>query len=237
MTPAERDLATILLDRLNKIEGQPRDPEGETLIRETTAVRTDAPYSLLQTVLIQDLSLHNAQSRITDLETQLTEAKCASSAAPSFLGAPNFLGAVFSGEPSGGARTRNITPGGPGTGPAPLATRAQPGYVPEGSSAPATPGAGLIGDGFLRSAAVTAASTAGGALLFEGIRSIFGDHDAVSITDHQPAAPGLGETVLNNHMKPRPVPRASAPPMNARRPRMLADKGCTVEALAQSLCK
>ena len=69
MTPAERDLATILLDRLNKIEGQPRDPEAETLIRETTAVRTDSPYSLLQTVLIQDLSLHNAQSRITDLET------------------------------------------------------------------------------------------------------------------------------------------------------------------------
>ena len=34
---------------------------------------------------------------------------------------------------------------------------------------------------------------------FEGIRSIFGHHDAVSITDHQPAAPGLGETVLNNH--------------------------------------
>jgi hypothetical protein len=61
MTPAERDLTTILLDRLNKIEGQPRDPEAETLIRETTAVRPDAPYSLLQTVLIQDLSLHNAQ--------------------------------------------------------------------------------------------------------------------------------------------------------------------------------
>ena len=51
MTPAERDLTTILLDRLNKIEGQPRDPEAETLIRETMAVRTDAPYSLVQTVL------------------------------------------------------------------------------------------------------------------------------------------------------------------------------------------
>jgi uncharacterized protein len=127
MTPAERDLATILLDRLNKIGGQPRDPEAETLIRETTAVRTDAPYSLLQTVLIQDLSLHNAQSRITDLETQLTETKRASSAPPSFLGSPSFLGAVFgSGEPSGGVRTSNMPPGGPGNGPGPLATTAQP---------------------------------------------------------------------------------------------------------------
>jgi hypothetical protein len=199
MTPAERDLATIFLDGLNKIEGQPTDPQAETLIRETTAVRTDAPYSLLQTVLIQDLSLHNAQSRITDLEAQLTEAKCASSAPPSFLGAPSVLGAVFSGEPSGGAPTGNMPPRGPGTGPAPLATTAQAGYVPEGSAAPPAPSAGLIGGGFLRSAAVTAASTAGGALLFEGIRSIFGHHDTVNITDHQPAALGLGETVLNNH--------------------------------------
>jgi hypothetical protein len=117
MTPAERDLTTILLDRLNKIEGQPRDPEAETLIRETTAVRTDAPYSLLQTVLIQDLSLHNAQSRITDLETPLAGTKRASSAAPSFLGAPSFPGAVFGRvEPSGGIRTSNVPP--------------QPGYAP-----------------------------------------------------------------------------------------------------------
>jgi hypothetical protein len=32
MTPAERDLTTILLDRLNKIERQARDPATETLI-------------------------------------------------------------------------------------------------------------------------------------------------------------------------------------------------------------
>jgi hypothetical protein len=47
--PQERDLTTILLDRLNKIEGQRKDPEAETLIRETTAERVDAPYSLVQT--------------------------------------------------------------------------------------------------------------------------------------------------------------------------------------------
>ena len=63
MTPQERDLTTILLDRLNKIEVQPKDPEAETLTRETTVVQRDTPYSLLQTVLIQDLSLHMAASR------------------------------------------------------------------------------------------------------------------------------------------------------------------------------
>jgi uncharacterized protein len=201
MTPQERDLITILLDRLNKTEGQLRDPEAETLIRETTAGRPDAPYSLVQTVLIQDLSLHNAQSRITDLETQLTETERASSAPPSFLGGPSFLGAVVGqGEPSGGVRTSNVPPGGPGTGP-PIAATPQPGYASEQSSAtPSAPGAGLMdGSGFLRSAATTAAGIAGGALLFEGIQSMFGHHDAAGITGNHVVMPGLGETVLNNH--------------------------------------
>ena len=158
-------MITILLDRLNKTEGQLRDPEAETLIRETTTGRPDTPYSLVQTVLIQDLSLYNAQSRITDLEAQLTEPL-----------------------------------GGPGTGP-PLAATPQPGYASEErSAARPAPGAGLIGDGgFLRSAATTAAGIAGGALLFEGIQSMFGHHDAAGITGNHVVIPGLGETVLNNH--------------------------------------
>jgi hypothetical protein len=144
MTPQERDLTTILLDRLSKTEGQPKDTEAETLIRDTTAERPDAPYSLVQTVLIQDLSLHDAQIKITGLETKLTETKCASSAPPSFLGGPSFLGAVFGRiEPSGGARTSNVPPGGAGTGSPPLATTPQPGHLPEGGfAAPPSPGAG-----------------------------------------------------------------------------------------------
>jgi hypothetical protein len=43
MTPQERDLTTILLDRLSKTEGQPKDIEAETLIRDTAAQRPDAP--------------------------------------------------------------------------------------------------------------------------------------------------------------------------------------------------
>jgi hypothetical protein len=197
MTPQERDLITILLGRLNKIKGQPQDPEAETLVRETIAVRADTAYSLVQTVLIQDLSLHNAQNRIIDLETQLTEMKRAASAPPSFLGSPSFLGAVFgSAEPSGGVRTAKL-PGDPGTGQRPLATK--PGYGPEGSSAAApAPGAGLIGGGFLQSAATTAAGITGGALLLEGIRSILGHQDSLSINGKQPVAPNLGGTVLRN---------------------------------------
>jgi uncharacterized protein len=200
MTPQESDLITILLDRLNKTEGQLRDPEAETLIRETTAARTDASYSLVQTVLIQDLSLHNAQSRITDLETQLTETKRASSAPPSFLGDLSFLGAVFGqGQPLG-VRTSSVPTGGPGTDPPAFAGTPQPGYAPEQrSAAHSAPGAGLGGGSFLRSAAMTATGIAGGALLFEGIQSMFGPHVTAGITGNQAAMPGLGETVFNNH--------------------------------------
>jgi len=60
MTPQEKDLTTILLDRLNMTEGQ-KDPEAEALIRRATAERHGAPYYLVQTVLIQDLSLHRTQ--------------------------------------------------------------------------------------------------------------------------------------------------------------------------------
>jgi hypothetical protein len=92
--------------------------EAEALIRQVTAERHGAPYYLVQTVLIQDLSLHNAQRRITDLETQLTETKLNSPAVPSFLGGPSFLGAVFDrSEPSRDVRQINVPPGGLATGP------------------------------------------------------------------------------------------------------------------------
>jgi hypothetical protein len=123
-------------------EGQ-KDPEAEALIRRATAERHGAPYYLVQTVLIQDLSLHSAENRITDLETQLTEIKSTSPGAPSFLGAP---------------------------------------------TAPLAPDSGLAGgNGFLRSAAMTAAGIVGGALVFEGIQSMFGQHDAATITGNQAA--------------------------------------------------
>ena len=44
---------------------------------------------------------------------------------------------------------------------------------------------------------MTAAGIVGGALVFEGIQSMFGQHDAVTITGNQVALPGLGETFLS----------------------------------------
>jgi hypothetical protein len=74
MTPQEKDLITSLLNRLKQAGGQPRDPEAETLIRQAAAEQPDVPYYLVQTVLIQDMALNQAQGRIADLERQLAEA-------------------------------------------------------------------------------------------------------------------------------------------------------------------
>jgi uncharacterized protein len=86
MTPHETALVTVLLERLKMTDNPDKDPEAETLIRQTTAEQPDAAYHLVQTVLIQDLSLHVAQNRIAELEKSLTEAKTVPFLPPSFLG-------------------------------------------------------------------------------------------------------------------------------------------------------
>src|SRR5690349_24947468 len=92
MTPHETALVTILLERLKKTDSPDKDAEAETLIRQTTAEQPATAYHLVQTVLIQDLSLHLAQNRIAELEKSLAEAKTVAFLPRSFLGgfpAPN----------------------------------------------------------------------------------------------------------------------------------------------------
>jgi uncharacterized protein len=75
MTPHEKALVTVLLERLKKTDSPDKDPDAEALIRQITAEQPDAAYHLVQTVLIQDLSLHVAQNRIAELEKNLVETK------------------------------------------------------------------------------------------------------------------------------------------------------------------
>ena len=75
MTEHETALVAILLERLKKVDSAPKDAEAETLIRQMTADQPDSAYHLVQTVLIQDLSLHVAQTRINELEKSLADAE------------------------------------------------------------------------------------------------------------------------------------------------------------------
>src|SRR2546430_16195229 len=53
MTPEERNLIIDLFDRLATLEDAQRDPDAERLIREGLRQAPNAPYALVQTVLVQ----------------------------------------------------------------------------------------------------------------------------------------------------------------------------------------
>ncbi|HEV2300796.1 MAG TPA: DUF2076 domain-containing protein [Stellaceae bacterium] len=205
MIPQEKDLITTLLERLKGAAGQPKDPEAEALIRQAMSEQPDAPYFLVQTVLIQDISLHNAQNRIAELEKGLAEAQAAKPAT-------SFLGGLFGrGEPAAPPASGSVPSAGPWTrAPQPQPTApaafAQPGSGQPGSGQPMGGGMGSLfgggagGGGFLRQAATTAAGIAGGALLFQGIESLFGrGMGGGGFFGGQGYTPGLGETVVNNY--------------------------------------
>jgi uncharacterized protein len=192
MTPQERDLITSLFARLQQAANQPKDSDADALIRERAAQHPDAPYLLVQTVLIQDMALAEAHSRIKDLEQELAAAKSAPAAAP----APtSFLAGARGSVPSSGPwRAAGPAPAQqPASGPVWTQSGA-PQAAPTTMAPLAMPGAS---SGFLRQAAATAAGIAGGALLFQGISSLFAPHYGNVLAGMTPQ-PGLGETVVNN---------------------------------------
>jgi hypothetical protein len=149
MQAQERELIAGLYERLRQFEAQARDPEAERLIAELVSRQPSTPYLLTQTVLVQEEALKAAQARIAELE-----AKTASGSG--FLASAPSIGPW-------GAKPASAVP----------QTIAQPAQAPK-PSGPFNRGGG----GFMRSALATAAGVAGGALLFEGIRGMFGGGQA-----------------------------------------------------------
>jgi hypothetical protein len=163
MQAQERELITGLFGRLQPFEAQPRDGEAEALIRDLVARQPSAPYLLVQTVLVQEQALKAAQERIAELEAKAGAAP----AAPGFLGSAPKIGPW-------------------GASPAAPAAEPQP-VPPTRSPLQAALAPQPAGGGFLRSAMTTAAGVAGGALLFEGIRSLMGSNPFGSAAAAQPS--------------------------------------------------
>jgi hypothetical protein len=170
MQQQERDLIADLFGRLQQFENQQRDQEAERLIASYVAHQPASPYLLVQTALVQEEALKQAKARIAELESKAGQAS----------GQGSFLGNA----PRG--------PWGSPSAPAPAA-------VPAPAPAPAQPwGAApqAAGGGFLRTALTTAAGVAGGALLFEGIRSMFG-HSTQALAQ-QPSQGFMDNSPLSN---------------------------------------
>jgi hypothetical protein len=202
MTPQERDLLTNLVSRLRQAPDQDIDREAEAMINDLVREKPDTPYVLAQTVLIQDYALHQAQDRIADLEHQLQGNP------PKKSG--GFLSALFGGGDPPPQRPPQYQQQSYQAPPQP-AYQPQPAYAQPG---PWGGGGAAAQPSFLRSAATTAAGIAGGALLFQGIESLFhpgfggGLGGGFGGAGFMPQ-PGITETVVNNYYD-NPAPGADS---------------------------
>lgn len=150
----DRQAIESLFDKIARVEAQsgPRDSEAEQLIRDRISARPAAPYLMAQTIVVQEQALTSAQSRIEELEYQLSQR-------PSSGG---FLSSFFGGGQMAPARPMARNDAYP--------QHAQP-SGPWGRS-----GGGFgqqRGGGFLAGAAQTAVGVAGGVLLGNAIGSMF----------------------------------------------------------------
>jgi hypothetical protein len=192
MTPEERDQVTELFDRLATLEETPRDREAERLIQDGLRHAPNAPYALVQTVLIQDEALKRADTRIRELEAQLG----GGSEPPRQGGFLESMRESVFGRRAGSVPT--VRPSEP-TG-APMG--APPGYRTEAPPMAQPPMGQPMGQpmaqpapggSFLGTAAAAAVGVVGGSLLMDGIRSMMmGHHGGAAHAAFDPAGGGHG---------------------------------------------
>ena len=182
MTPQERALVTELFERLATLEKTQRDPEAERLIADGLARAPNAPYALVQTVLLQDEALKAANAHIQEYEQQHGAPPPQQPEQPrGFL--DNMRDSLFGRDEPRGSVPR-VPPGGQPMGaPSPWAQGGnqggyQQGYQ-QGAPMQAPPQQGG-GGSFLGTAAAAAAGLIGGSLLMGGIRSAMGGHGGSS---------------------------------------------------------
>jgi uncharacterized protein len=176
MTPNEKSMIEELFGRIRQTAMPARDSEAERLIAEEMARTPGAAYALAQTVLVQDQALRQAADQVRTLQEAAQRQQAGREDAPQ----------------SGSFADRFGGPGGPRPGAVPRT--GQP-AGPEAASPPPQSG-GFGGGGFLSGALQTAAGVAGGALLFEGVRSLFGG-GGLGSGPWGGSSPTINETIIN----------------------------------------
>lgn len=169
MTPQERQLIDDLFDKLTKVEATPRDPGAERAIAEASRRAPHALYALVQTVLVQDEALKQAEARIRELSGE-GEAPAGGflDSMRNTISGRGSVPSVRAGTPdsrwnTGGALAQVQQPASP--------FNAQP-------QAQSQPQGG--GGSFLSTAAATAAGVIGGSMLFNALGGMFGGHHSGS---------------------------------------------------------
>jgi uncharacterized protein len=170
MSPEERQMIAGLFERMRRFGAPEKDSDAEALIGQQIRALPDAPYMLVQSVLVQEQALENAQTRIQDLEARVQQLE--GGEPPRKSG--GFLGGYWGRRDEGreDARPSSVPQVGARATPPAYEGRQQPWSQPGAPPAQGAP----AGGGFMRSAISTAAGVAGGMLLADSLRSMLGGH-------------------------------------------------------------
>jgi hypothetical protein len=166
MTPDEQSLIEDLFGRLSAQGRVAKDRGADALIQQQLRQNPDAGYMLVQTAIVYEHQLAEHEQRIQELEQQLEAASHPSS------GSGSFLGGILGGKTASPQRGAV-----PNTGRYRDEEPAQ--ASPWGRSAPQPAAQPQVsGGGFLRSALSTAAGVAGGMMIGDSLRGLFGGGSA-----------------------------------------------------------
>jgi hypothetical protein len=176
MNSEERRMIADLFERMRSYGPVEKEDEAERMIREEVRRMPDAPYMLVQSVLVQEMALRRADERIRELEDRVGELESGGGRAAQ--GGGSFLGGLFGGGsrgPDSDARERPRASSVPSVGRPPMGA---PEHREDWRSGGVPQMRRGGGGGFLQSAMATAAGVAGGVLLADSIRGLLGDDKA-----------------------------------------------------------
>lgn len=171
MTLEEQQLISRVFDRMRNAPPVAKDIAAERFIQQNIDRLPDAPYSLVQSVLVQEQALQHLSDRLQHLEDLVADARPAdrnTESGASFLSSTRAAIAPAGSVPA-------VAPA--GADPA----RRTDDYYREPPT-PREPVASRAG-GFLASALTTASGVAGGMLLTDGLREMFGGRSSAGASE------------------------------------------------------
>lgn len=199
MTPDERELIKGLFERMRDYGAPEKDREAETLINQSVRAIPDAPYMLVQSVLVQEQALQAANDRVLDLEARVRELEGGERPSRGFLG-----GGLFGGRAAPETRGSSSVPAiGSRSAPSSYERPSSPwSQGPQAAGPQAQQQAPSASGGFMKSALATAAGVAGGMLVADSIRNMMGSAHA-NPAAATPAASSSGSQDAGNSASER----------------------------------
>ena len=167
MTLEEQTLITRAFDRLSAVAPVTKDRDAERLIQQRCDRLPDAPYLLVQSLLVQEQALDHLRDRLEQLEAAANRAGLTGEQPSSFLSAYR-------------------TPPSASAGSVPAVAQTDAARARQYDDRPAEPAPSRAG-GFLASALTTASGVAGGMLLTDGLRELFGGHATSGLAERSTA--------------------------------------------------